>query len=276
MKKIIYDFGSNNGDNIPYYLKKSDVVVAVEANPILCQEIRNRFKREITNKKLFLESCVLTTSANYEEVYFYIHKNCHTLSQFPQPKDPENFEKILLPSKSVLQIISEYGAPYYIKIDIENYDDAILRTLFENDIRPPFISAESHSIKTFALLAGIGNYDAFKLVQGWTVPIKFKNHKIAIENDFEIYSFPPHSGGPFGDDIPGVWMTANSFFQFLAYEKLGWKDVHASNICVADQGFIVDPKPYVIEAIKIRLRPYIPNFLIMFRNAIRKLTNIFK
>jgi len=33
MKKIIYDLGSGNGDNIPYYLLKSDLVIAVEAIP---------------------------------------------------------------------------------------------------------------------------------------------------------------------------------------------------------------------------------------------------
>jgi len=33
MKRIIYDFGANTGNDIPYYLKKADVVVAVEANP---------------------------------------------------------------------------------------------------------------------------------------------------------------------------------------------------------------------------------------------------
>ena len=33
-KEIIYDFGSNNGCNLAYYLKKADKVVAVEANPL--------------------------------------------------------------------------------------------------------------------------------------------------------------------------------------------------------------------------------------------------
>ncbi len=42
-KKIIYDFGANNGDDIPYYLKKAELVVAVEANPSLCQKIEERF-----------------------------------------------------------------------------------------------------------------------------------------------------------------------------------------------------------------------------------------
>ena len=45
--KVIYDLGSNNGDDIPYYLLKSDVVVAVEANPILCEQIKAKFKYEI-------------------------------------------------------------------------------------------------------------------------------------------------------------------------------------------------------------------------------------
>ena len=46
MKKIIYDFGANNGDNIEYYLLKSDLVIAVEANPELCDFIKKNLKRK--------------------------------------------------------------------------------------------------------------------------------------------------------------------------------------------------------------------------------------
>lgn len=46
-KKIIYDVGANNGDDIEYYLKKSDLVIALEANPKLCEIIQDRFKSEI-------------------------------------------------------------------------------------------------------------------------------------------------------------------------------------------------------------------------------------
>ena len=53
-KRIIYDIGANNGDNIEYYLKKSDLVVAIEANPVLCQLITNRFSSDVKNKKLFV------------------------------------------------------------------------------------------------------------------------------------------------------------------------------------------------------------------------------
>jgi hypothetical protein len=57
-RRVIYDFGSNNSDDIPYYLKKADLVVAVEANPALCNQIRSRFKIEISTGKLVVENCV--------------------------------------------------------------------------------------------------------------------------------------------------------------------------------------------------------------------------
>ena len=60
MKKIIYDLGSNNGDNIPYYLLKSDLVVAVEANLKLCEIIKKNFKKVIDNGKLVVENCIVT------------------------------------------------------------------------------------------------------------------------------------------------------------------------------------------------------------------------
>lgn len=34
-KKIIFDFGGNNGQNLSYFLEKAEIVVCVEANKIL-------------------------------------------------------------------------------------------------------------------------------------------------------------------------------------------------------------------------------------------------
>jgi predicted RNA methylase len=47
MKRIIYDLGSNDGSNIPYYLKKADFVIAVEANPLLVEVTKKNFYQEI-------------------------------------------------------------------------------------------------------------------------------------------------------------------------------------------------------------------------------------
>ena len=268
-KKIIYDLGSNNGDDIPYYLKKGDIVIAVEANPVLCEEIRNKFNIEIEQGRLFVESCVLTTGDTPDEVYFYIHKINHVLSQFPPPLNTGDFEKVLLPSKSVQQLISKYGDPYYIKIDIEHYDESILRTLFEHNIVPPFISAESHSIGVFSLLVAMGRYNAFKLVDGNSVSKKYINHKIISNEKAEFYSFPYHSAGPFGEDIDGEWMTADNFYQLLAFEKLGWKDIHATNVYAPNPTLTPKLLPYIKLGLRRRISPYISEPIIKALKIIR-------
>ena len=226
-KKIIYDFGSNNGDDIPYYLLKSDLVVAVEANPLLCEQISNRFASEIERGKLVIENCVITAEDS-KQVSFYISNKHNVLSQFPKPSTEElcHFSEVILPSKKAAHIINEHGAPYYIKIDIEHYDAEILRALSKGNIFPPFISAESHSIDVFCMLVNMG-YRAFKLVDGLTVSEVYANRSIPSAKGGK-YSFPHHSAGPFGNDVDGNWMTADNFFRLLAFEGLGWKDIHAS------------------------------------------------
>ena len=233
---IIYDIGANNGDDIPYYLNKGDTVIAIEANTSLCAQIARRFPDEIQSKRLIIENVVLTTSSLFQNqkeknVTFWLHKIDHVLSQFPTPPEHiiHNYEKVSLPSCSIIDLIKKYGDPHYIKIDVEHFDQAILRDLFENDIMPEFISAESHSIDIFSLLITLGKYEFFKLVDGPSVSKKYKNHKILTKNGKEkFFSFPFHSAGPFGDDIAGGWFHKDIFFKCLALSGLGWKDIHAS------------------------------------------------
>ena len=93
--KIIYDFGANNGDNIPYYLLKSDLVVAVEANPDLSNNIKKRFEKEIINKKLVVLNYVISTERKKEDVDFFIHKTNNHLSRTSPPNNKiNNFNKI--------------------------------------------------------------------------------------------------------------------------------------------------------------------------------------
>ena len=243
-RRIIYDFGANNGDDIPYYLKKADLVVAVEANPSLCREIEARFSGAIGAGRLRVENCVVAAEGSSSEVYFYLHKRHHVLGQFPEPDASVigDFEKVLLPSKSVMQIVGEHGAPHYIKIDIERYEEVILKELFRNGVKPAFLSAEAHSIQVFALMAGMGEYTAFKLVDGETVAKKYKSHAIRVGERLEAYSFPAHSAGPFGDDIAGEWMNADDLFHVLAKEGLGWKDIHATNLVQLEPGSQVEKR----------------------------------
>jgi FkbM family methyltransferase len=213
--KIIYDFGANNGCNIEYYLKKCDLVVAVEANTTLVEQIKEKFPEEISKNRLIVINCVLNKNICIEDVSFYIHNSNSVCSQFIKPENVNEFTEVNLPSRRASDIVKDFGMPYYIKIDIENYDQEILYDLFENDIFPTYISAESHNIDIFSALLSLGKYKYFNLVDGNSVN--------------GVYSFPTHSAGPFGDDLKTEWMKKNDFFYFLAKSGLGWKDIHATN-----------------------------------------------
>jgi len=250
VRTVIYDFGSNNGDDLPYYLKKADLVVAVEANPVLCAQITTRFAHEIACGILVVVNSVLTTSDDDGDVPFFIHRTNHVLSQFPKPSDPTEFERVMLPARSVERLIAMHGAPHYVKIDIERYDEQILRALFAHNIRPPYISAESHDIGVFASLLVLGGYTAFKLVDGASVPRLYGRQRIRTRSGIEEYAFPTDSSGPFGEDIPTEWMTPNNFFQLLAQEGLGWKDVHATTEAEASATALPPFLPHATRQLK--------------------------
>jgi FkbM family methyltransferase len=248
-RKVIYDVGSNNGDDIPYYLMKGDIVVAIEANPALCEGIRKRFSPEIKAGRLVVENFVVTASGGLGEVDFYLHKFNHVLSQFPKPSEVvlDQFTRCRLPTRSILDIIYLHGNPYYIKLDIEHYDAQLLRAIFEGGITPPYISSECHSLDVFSVLVERGGYKAFKLVDGASVVRVYKDRSLKLESTqkYVRYSFPYHSAGPFGNDIDGKWMTKDSFFRLLAFEGFGWKDIHATNTESSDESEQPDVVKYL-------------------------------
>ena len=128
---------------------------------------------------------MLKKSLAPKEAYFLI------LSQsiLPSKENLNSFNKIKIQSKYVLDIIKEFGDPYYIKIDIEHTDHLILRELFLSKIQPPYISAEVHTSKVFSLLSVLGEYESFKTVMGRQVSKRYKNHEIDTINGKKNY-FP--------------------------------------------------------------------------------------
>jgi FkbM family methyltransferase len=244
--KIIYDIGSNKGDNLDYYLKKADKVIAIEADPNLAKVISMRFFEHIVNGRLVVENCIVTVNED-GVVPFYLGKNedgsygnaLNTMIT-PDPMSIENFTKVELPSRNILNVLDQYGPAYYMKIDIENYDHILLKYLFQNNIKPPLLSCEAHSVEVFCLMAALGDYKAFKLVDGHTVVEKYKNHPIKTLSGAENYSFPFHSAGPFGEDIKGNWMNMNNFSKILPF-AMSWKDIHVSSIDLPDDSLTPQP-----------------------------------
>jgi FkbM family methyltransferase len=227
-KKIIYDLGSNNGDDIPYYLMRSDLVIAVEANPELCNLIKNRFAEYISNGRLIVENVVIGIN-DLSLVPFYVHPTEDIISSAIQHDYLKESLEILVPSKNIISLIQEHGDPYYIKIDIEGSDQLVLETIFSNNIFPPYISAESHILGIFNTFMKYEKYKKFKVVEGHWVSKVYKDRLYILQNNSIVnYSFPYHSAGPFGNDIDGPWIDKDQLWDYLETQNLGWKDIHAS------------------------------------------------
>lgn len=231
-KAVIYDLGANNGDDVDYYLKKAHRVVAVEANPQLCEHIRSRFASAIESGRLVIENVVLTAQKGQQSAVFHLHRSNHVLSQFPPPApaDAGDFTAVTLPALTVAELLRRHGLPHYVKIDLEHYDAPVLRALFENGVYPDYLSAEAHDAEVFRLMAGPGGYKAFKLVDGRSVAQRYGEHFIMTGFGRELHAFPHHSAGPYGNDIPGIWMRPEYFLGLLRIVRLGWKDIHASRV----------------------------------------------
>ena len=227
---IIYDFGMHDGSDLEYYLKKGLKVVSVEANPDLCTQVSEAYRSQIEQGQLTIVNVALS-SQDSGEVEFYIHKTNDVLSQLPRPTPDvlDQFEARQIGQRKASSLILEHGTPHYVKIDLEHSDHIVLRDLFDAGIRPDHISAESWTIDVFALLVTAG-YQAFNLVEGYFVPLDYGDVEIATPRGPLRYGFPPHSAGPFGEDIVSPWWGKEAFASVLGAAGMGWRDIHASRI----------------------------------------------
>jgi hypothetical protein len=121
--------------------------------------------------------------------------------------------------------------PDFMKIDVEHVDERVLREMIAEGIKPPLISCEAHSFEILLLLWQMG-YREFRLVNGRAVHLDYRGVDIQrADGTTEKYTFPRHSSGPFGEDLPTPWQdvqrVAAEWLHRRALFGAGWYDVHA-------------------------------------------------
>lgn len=232
-KKIIVDFGANRGQNLQYYLLKADVVVAVEANPHLCADLRKKFAQEIKEGRLFVENCVVVERINIEAkpVTFWISNKSDVLSTFVKPQDLENFKTIFVRGRTPASIIRSYlngeETLLYCKFDLEGYDAPALRSLFSSDIFPSYLSVEIQTKEALSEVLAKKVYKAFMITDGASVMKKYRNTNIKVGESKSTFSFAQHSAGPFGEDLIGRRISSEKLEKLIRFKGYGWRDVHA-------------------------------------------------
>ncbi len=73
IKDLIFDVGMNNGEDTAHYLSSGYRVVAVEANPQLCDAVAKRFSKQVESNRLFIEWVAIAPCAG--TVTFWINEN---------------------------------------------------------------------------------------------------------------------------------------------------------------------------------------------------------
>lgn len=234
-KGLIFDLGFHIGQDTDFYLKKGFWVVAVDANPLLIEEGKKRFAEYIEAGRLVLLNVGI--GKREETLPFYVNKQLSEWSSFDETIGTTRgeYDVIDVPLVTLRSICERYGVPYYIKIDIEGHDLLAIQSLRGMGDKPKYISVENGPAHMIEELYALG-YRKFKFVNQKTIP-DIVLPSPAREGQYVDHRFPFGASGPFGEEIPGNWMTKDEVLResqtYWARPDRdanvhGWYDLHAS------------------------------------------------
>lgn len=238
---LIYDVGAHVGEDTDFYLRKGFSVVAIEANPVLAQRLKQKFQSNISAGRLCLVDAAI--AENPGEVDFYVNQANSAWGTIRPDWAGRNAHlggaSKLTRIKAVTfsELLRKYGVPYYLKIDIEGADLLCLEGLVSQSDRPKFVSIESEKrswknlVREFEIFKQLG-YSRFKIVDQTQI-VRQKPLTRATEGVYVEYAHEFGSSGAFGDELPGEWLTARraiwryrliflSYWLFGDYGVLRW------------------------------------------------------
>lgn len=141
--RLVFDVGANHGEDTDFYLAKGLTVVAIEANPLLAEELRTCYRDWIERGQLFVENIGLMDRRGH--LTFYRNLDCDHWSSFFSnygARDGTRFELIEVLTLTLRDLYDRYGVPYYLKVDIEGADRLVLQQVRAEREKPAFVSVE--------------------------------------------------------------------------------------------------------------------------------------
>jgi FkbM family methyltransferase len=225
---LIYDVGMAEGDDTAYYLAKGARVIGIEANETVCNFVHEKFHSAVKTGQLRILN-VAVGAEEADAVEFFINDKHVRGSSLARPINP-NARSVPVRMRRLSRLFDEHGEPDFVKIDVENVDHIILQELRVSGRIPKHVSAEAHNFAVIEELIKC-EFQQFRMVNAAISHKRFKSHPIEGPQGRQAYSFPPHSSGPFGADLPDPWvnsekMVANWLLRHSLHGR-GWYDVHA-------------------------------------------------
>lgn len=265
MAPLVFDVGMNNGDDTAYYLRRGFSVVAVEANPALCEAARSRFAAQLQEGQLVIENVGIAEGAG--EMTFWVSDRSvwSSFRESTATKGGAKASPITVRTVAFASLLERHGVPHFVKVDIEGHDRLCLEDL-TRDAHPKYASVEmSHPTADIDidLLAGVG-YEQYKCVRqndfveilpgnlerqirrrrrlSRLGPLEGRVRQLARRSvSVEGWRFPFGSSGPCPWELPGRWMTRAEVLSVwgrlrdtdveLNDKGLGeWFDIHACDL----------------------------------------------
>jgi FkbM family methyltransferase len=211
---LIYDVGLHKGEDSEFYLKKGFRVVAIEALPALARIAAERLRSYLGSGQLTILNVAI---AEKDGPLSFFENQGHSFwgTTYPEwvnrnQRLGHGSNEITVEGMNFSKILSLYGIPYYLKVDIEGADILCLQGLKTFESRPKDVSIESSKTSwralrnEFAVLKALG-YSRFKVVpQHATVSQRCPCP--AREGRYVDYHFEDGASGLFGEEAPGEWM----------------------------------------------------------------------
>jgi FkbM family methyltransferase len=236
--RLVFDLGLNNGDDTEFYLKRGFDVIALEANPALCERAQHRFHGAIGDGRLKILNVAVWDRSGHTSFYVNLdNDHWSSLDATWAARDSSRCREITIESETLGGLFAEFGVPHYLKVDVEGVDQSVLEQLRDCELLPLFVSVEDCRLgfDYMRILASCG-YNAFQLLDQSSVP--------KMVDKATGHVFPPGSSGPFGNDLPGVWLPHDAMTEHYfstVRDRSGnrlaarshWWDIHCTNMSIA-------------------------------------------
>jgi hypothetical protein len=203
-------------------------VIAFEADPTLASFCRERFSAEIAMGKLtIVEGAIIDRrklTAGQTTVTFYQnpgHTVWGTISLDRAETHGLPVNPITVPIVNFLEVLKDYGVPYYLKVDLETVDRVCLEALAHVPSKPAYVSWETDGDPSvLGLLTSLG-YTHFQLVEQGLLHMRQRVPTPAKEGRTIMHTFELGSSGLFGKELPGSWQSATAMRWQFRMVQLG-------------------------------------------------------
>ena len=219
MTDLIYDIGMHQGEDSKFYLLKGFRVVAVEADPDLCNAAAERLHEFTTTGQLTIVNRAIAPAPGRLIFYRSERSGWSTVvSKWAKDYSARGLQaqEIEVEAITLADLVCSYGDAFYMKIDIEGMDRSAVQSLAATELRPRYLSMEisfAHNptfaaVKAdFEALAQLG-YNRFKIIDQRTVPQQLPPDPPAA-GQYVPYRFLNGESGLFGEETYGEWLAIN-------------------------------------------------------------------